>query len=42
MKKQVYDIQEIDMTHLQSIIPFNPVDFSPIGIIEKDKKITVF
>jgi hypothetical protein len=27
------------MTQLSSIIPFNPAEFSPIGVIEKDKKV---
>ena len=39
MKKEVYDIQSIDMTQLSSIIPFNPAEFSPVGMIEKDKKL---
>jgi hypothetical protein len=30
MKKEVYDIQEIDMTNLTSVIPFNPLDITPI------------
>ena len=41
LKKQVYDIQEIDMTRLTSIVPFNPNDILPIGIFEKDKKLTI-
>ncbi len=41
LKKQVYDIQEIDMTHLSSIVPFNSTDINPIGIFEKDKKLTI-
>jgi hypothetical protein len=41
LKKQVYDIQEIDMTHLSSIVPFNSADINPIGIFEKDKKLTI-
>ncbi len=39
MKKEVYDIQSIDMTQLNSIIPFNPAEFNPVGVIEKDKKL---
>ena len=30
MKKEVYDIQAIDMTNLTSIIPFNPAEMNPI------------
>ncbi len=41
MKKEVYDIQSIDMSHLTSIIPFNPLEITPVGIIEKDKKLTL-
>lgn len=41
MKKEVYDIQTIDMTQLQSIIPFNPADINPIWLFEKDKKLTL-
>ncbi len=41
MKKEVYDIQEVDMTHLTSIIPFNPSEMSPLGVFEKDKKLTL-
>ncbi len=39
MKKEVYDIQSVDMTQLTSVIPFNPAEFSPVGMIEKDKKL---
>ena len=39
MKKEVYDIQTIDLTNMISLIPFNPVDISPLGVIEKDKKL---
>lgn len=39
MKKEVYDIQSIDMTQLSSTIPFNPAEFSPVGVIERDKKL---
>ncbi|MBC7504096.1 hypothetical protein H7169_03920 [Candidatus Gracilibacteria bacterium] len=41
MKKEVYDIQEIDMTNLTSVIPFNSLDITPIGVFEKDKKLTL-
>jgi hypothetical protein len=41
MKKEVYDIQTIDMTHLSSIIPFDPTLLSPLGVYEKDKKLTL-
>lgn len=39
MKKEVYDIQSIDITNLNSIIPFNPLEISPVGVVEKDKKL---
>lgn len=39
MKKEVYDIQSIDMTQMSSMIPFNPAEFTPIGVIERDKKL---
>jgi hypothetical protein len=39
MKKEVYDIQSIDMTQLSSIVPFNPIEFNPVGVIEQDKKL---
>lgn len=41
MKKEVYDIQEVDMTHLVSIIPFDYRAISPLWVFEKDKKITL-
>jgi hypothetical protein len=41
IKKDVYDIQEIDMTHLVSIIPFDYREISPLWVFEKDKKITL-
>lgn len=41
MKKEVYDIQSIDMTQMNSIVPFNPAEFSPVGVIEKDKKLVL-
>jgi hypothetical protein len=30
MKKEAYDIQEVDMTHLVSIIPINPLEINPV------------
>lgn len=41
MKKDVYDIQEVDMTHLVSVIPFDPKEINPLWVFEKDKKLTV-
>ena len=41
MKKGAYDIQEVDMTHLVSIIPLNPIEINPIWVLKKDKKLTV-
>lgn len=39
LKKEVYDIQVIDMTHMSSIIPFNPADITPVWVVEKDKNL---
>ncbi len=41
MKKEAYDIQEIDMTHMISIIPFNPNEIKPLGVFEKDKRLSI-
>lgn len=41
MKKQVYDIQEIDMSNLKTAIPFDPNAINPIWVFEKDKKYVV-
>ena len=41
MKKEVYDIQSIDMSRMDSIIPFNPAEISPLWVIEKDNKLTL-
>lgn len=30
MKKEAYDIQSVDMSHLTSIIPFNPNEINPL------------
>lgn len=41
MKKEVNDIQSVDMTKLTSVIKFNPVDISPLGVFEFNKKLTL-
>ncbi|GAB0174796.1 MAG: hypothetical protein HHAS10_06750 [Candidatus Altimarinota bacterium] len=41
MKKEIYDIQSIDLTDRASIVPFNPEILTPIGIYEKDKKLNI-
>jgi len=41
MKKEMYDIQTIDLSKKSSIIPFNPSDISPIGIFESNKKLNL-
>lgn len=39
MKKEVNDVQTVDMSKYSSIIKFNPIDISPIGVFEKNKKL---
>lgn len=39
MKKEIYDIQTIDLSKKKSIIAFNPTDISPLGIYEYGKKL---
>lgn len=41
IKKEVYDIQTIDMSRFATIIPFDPSSIVPIWIYEKDKKLTL-
>lgn len=41
MKKEIYDIQTIDLRTRKSIIAFNPTDISPIWIFEYGKKLTL-
>ena len=41
MKKELYDIQTINLTGRASIVPFKHEEISPIGIHEKDKKINL-
>jgi aspartate/tyrosine/aromatic aminotransferase len=41
MKKEIYDIQVIDLTSKTSIIPFDSEKFSPIGVFENDKKLYI-
>lgn len=41
MKKEVYDIQTIDMSRFTTLIPFDPSNISPIWVFEKDKKLTL-
>jgi len=41
MKKEVNDIQTINLSKYQSVIQFNPLDISPLGVFEYNKKITV-
>jgi hypothetical protein len=41
MKKEVNDIQTITLSKYQSIVPFNPLDISPLGVFEYNKKITI-
>ena len=39
MKKEIYDIQTIDLSKKKSIIAFNPTDISPLGLYEYGKKL---
>lgn len=41
MKKEMYDIQTIDLTKKKSIAAFNPNDISPIGVFESQKKLNI-
>ncbi len=41
MKKEVNDVQTIDMSKYTSVIKFNPSDFSPLWVFEKNKKLTL-
>ncbi len=41
MKKEVNDIQIIDMSKYAPIIKFNPNDISPLWVFEKNKKFTL-
>lgn len=41
MKKEIYDIQTVDLSEKTSIVPFNPDELSPIWIYEKDKKLNI-
>lgn len=41
MKKKVYDIQTIDMTHLVSIIPFNSADINPLWVFQRNNKFSL-
>lgn len=39
MKKEIYDIQTVDLSKKKSLIAFNPSDISPIGAYEYEKKL---
>lgn len=41
MKKEIYDIQTVDLRAKKTIVPFNPAEISPIGIFEYGKKINL-
>ena len=41
MKKEMYDIQTIDLKKRTSIIKFNPLDMSPIGVFESNNKLNL-
>ncbi|MBP9779173.1 hypothetical protein KBD33_00950 [Candidatus Gracilibacteria bacterium] len=41
MKKEVNDIQTVDLSEAESLIKFNPSDLSPKGVFENDKKLSL-
>ncbi len=41
MKKEIYDIQTIDLKAQKSIMAFNPIDISPLWVFESGKKLTL-
>lgn len=41
MKKEVNDIQTVDLRKRSSIIKFNPSDISPLGVFENNKKLSL-
>jgi hypothetical protein len=41
MKKEIYDIQTVDLSGRKSLLPFDPATFSPIGIYEREKKLSL-
>lgn len=41
MKKEIYDIQTVDLSEKTSIIPFDPKQITPIWVYEKDKKLNI-
>jgi len=38
MKKEINDVQTIDLTKTPSLVPFKSEEISPIGCYEADKK----
>ncbi len=41
MKKEMYDIQTVDLTKKKSLVAFNPKDISPLGVFEFQKKLNI-
>ncbi len=41
MKKEINDIETVNLSKTSSIVPFNASDISPVGCYEFDKKITL-
>ena len=41
MKKEINDVQTIDLTKISSLVPFKSEEISPIGCYESDKKIQI-
>lgn len=41
MKKELYDIQTVDISWRESLVPLNPQEFTPFAIFEKDKKMNI-
>ena len=41
MKKEMYDIQTVDLKKRTNIIKFNPIDMSPISVFESNNKLNL-
>jgi hypothetical protein len=41
MKKEIYDIQTIDLSKKTSLVPFDSSFVNPIGIYEREKKLFI-
>jgi hypothetical protein len=41
MKREINDVQTVDLTKMPSLVPFKSEEISPIGCYETDKKIQI-